>query len=65
MTNLSFREQGNERFKAGDFKEAEELYSAASVFSDDPSLAMTDCVTAFLNTLALIPKSSRTDLSHD
>ena len=32
MTNLSFREQGNERFKAGDFKEAEELYSAAYVF---------------------------------
>ncbi|KIW61111.1 hypothetical protein PV05_01271 [Exophiala xenobiotica] len=29
MTNLSFREQGNERFKAGDYKEAEELYSAA------------------------------------
>jgi hypothetical protein len=34
MTNLSFREQGNERFKAGDFKEAEELYSAAYAFSD-------------------------------
>ncbi|KIW12147.1 hypothetical protein PV08_09422 [Exophiala spinifera] len=29
MTNLSFREQGNERFKAGEYKEAEELYSAA------------------------------------
>ncbi|KAJ9629136.1 hypothetical protein, variant 1 [Exophiala oligosperma] len=29
MTNLSFREQGNDRFKAGEFKEAEELYSAA------------------------------------
>lgn len=31
MTNLSFREQGNDRFKAGEFKEAEELYSAAYV----------------------------------
>ncbi|KIV86946.1 hypothetical protein PV11_02522 [Exophiala sideris] len=29
MTNLSFREQGNERFKAGEYKEAEDLYSKA------------------------------------
>lgn len=54
MTNLSFREQGNDRFKAGEFKEAEELYSAACV-------VLTQMYTIIANGRGRIAEHSRSD----
>lgn len=61
---MSFRELGNEQFKAGQFKEAEALYTQAYVQGDVTS-DWTDLVAGSLNTLDLTPKSLRTAPSRD
>lgn len=61
---MSFRELGNEQFKAGQFKEAETLYTQAYVQIDMPA-DWTDLVAGSPNTLDPTPKSLRIAPSRD
>lgn len=67
MTNATFREQGNERFKAGEYKEAEDLYSKAYVLGLILAhvASNTDFHAASLNTLAPTRKSLPIEHSRD
>jgi hypothetical protein len=66
MVNMSFRELGNEHFKAGQYKEAEQLYTEAHVYAANVGHESTNMLPLVSqSTPDPTQKSSRIDHSRE